>query len=212
MNYEKLIELTADRGWFDFATLVQITDEQRHSLQVQLHRWLKSGKLLSLRRGMYALPERFRKRPLDPMELANRIYAPSYLSTHWVLGYYGMIPEQVHRYTSVTRRKPARFENEFGTFDYRNLKAEAFFGYQTISSKRGSALVAEPEKALLDLWHLESGNWHRARMEAMRFQGFDNVDAKRLEDYASRFASPRIEAAVETWLALREEQQEGLEL
>ena len=212
MKYYDLVKLIGEHGWFEFSTLAQLTDERRASIQVQIHRWIRAGKLLHLRRGMYALPERYGRNRLASAELANRLYAPSYLSMHWALGYYGMIPEQVQQYTSITRRKPAQFENAFGTFSYRNVKAGAFFGYRTTDIAGTRVQLAEPEKALLDLWHLEKGKWDRPRMEEMRFQAADVVVPDRLRDYATRFGSPRLEAATRVWLELCEQQDEGVEL
>ena len=212
MRYEELLGIVGDHGWFDFATLAQLTDERRASLQVQVHRWCQSGKLLRLRRGVYAFPERFRRKPLIPSELANRLYAPSYLSLHWALGFYGVIPEHVAQYTSVTRRKPAVFENDLGVFTYRNVKAGAFFGYRSMDVLGVGVQIAEPEKALLDLWHLDKGEWDLVRMAGMRFQAFDQVDPERLKTYADRFRSPRLEVTVQVWLDLCSQQDEGDEL
>ncbi|NQU40806.1 MAG: hypothetical protein HQ523_12705 [Lentisphaerae bacterium] len=212
MNYEGLIELVGKQGWFEFSTLAQLTDERRASLQVQLHRWCRAGKLRRLRRGMYAFPESFRRKPLVPLELANRLYAPSYLSLHWALGFYGMIPEYVVQYTSITRRKPAVFENDLGAFVYRNIKAEAFFGYRSTEVAGVGVQMAEPEKALLDLWHIEKGEWDLARMEAMRFQAFDLVDPDRLTDYANRFHSSRLKQATSVWMKMCSQQDEGVDL
>ncbi len=207
MKYEDLVELIGSCGVFDFAMLVQLTGERRSSLQVQLHRWSQAGKLLPLRRGMYALPERHRKRPLGGGEIANLLYAPSYLSTHWAIGYYGLIPEYVPRFTSVTGRKPAEFRNAFGVFSYRHVKQEAFFGFTTVEMGGVGVRIAEPEKALLDLWHLEKGAWDRTRMIEMRFQGFDVVDPVRLRAYAGRFRSPRVAAAAAVWLCLDQQEE-----
>jgi len=69
--------------------------------------------------------------------------------------------------------------------------------------------MAEPEKALLDLWHLEPGKWDRPRMAEMRFQDFGLVQPERLSAYAARFASPRLESAAEIWLALGRAEGEG---
>ena len=77
MKYEELIDLMRDQACFDFAALVQLTGEKRSSLRVLLHRWCKEGKLHALRRGMYALPDRYLRRPLAAPEVANSIYTPS---------------------------------------------------------------------------------------------------------------------------------------
>ena len=53
---------------------------------------------------------------------ANALHAPSYLSGPWALSFYGVIPESVPVYTSVTTRTPREYENPFGVFSYRNVK------------------------------------------------------------------------------------------
>ncbi len=213
MKHGELVALVKDCGWFDLATLTQATTGSRQALQIQLSRWCKSGKLLPLRRGMYALPEIYRSKPLNPTELASGMYAPSYLSRHWALGYYGMIPERVVEFTSITSRAPKCFKNAFGTFSYRHVKPAAFFGYKAVDLNGSRVFLADPEKALLDLWYLESGEWTEARMEAMRFQAFEIVSPETLRGYAERFGSPRLLAATQTWLGLsRQAREEGVEL
>jgi predicted transcriptional regulator of viral defense system len=202
MKFDTFSHLFEDQGYFDIAMAAQMSGERRHTLTTQLHRWCKAGKLVPLRRGMYAFADQVRRGAVNPAELANHLYKPSYLSTYWALGYYGLIPERVVAFTSVTTRVPREFENALGLFRYSNLKRDAFFGYVSTSMDGAKVLLAEPEKALLDLWHLEKGEWDRARMTAMRFQSTDVVDRKRLQDYAARFEAPRLRRAVDTWQSL----------
>jgi len=169
MKYYELVEMLGKQGFFDLASVVQLTGGRRESIRMQLYRWCKDGKLLPLRRGMYAFPEASSHAVINPAELANRLYHPSYISTYWALGYYGVIPEKVVTFTSVTSRVSRSFDNSFGTFKYQSVKQAGFFGYSFIELGGRKVTVAEPEKALLDLWHLEKGFWGRARMEEMRF-------------------------------------------
>jgi hypothetical protein len=111
--------------------------------------------------------------------------------------------------TSVTPRVPRRFENPFGTFDYRNIKRMAFFGYATVHYGGREVFVAEPEKALLDHWHLTPGEWTQARLEEMRYQHYKQVNKKKLRAYADRFQSPRLRRTVELWLAGTAQEEKG---
>ena len=210
MKFGDLLRMLGPCGWFDLATVTQLSGEPRATVCTQLHRWSKGGKPLPLRRGMYAIAEEYRRVRIQPAELANRIYAPSYLSLHWALGYYGMIPERVVRFTSVTSRQTKRFENAFGSFHYRHLKPAAFFAYRKVVMDGHGIFMAEPEKALLDLWYFETGRWGADRMREMRFQNFEMVDPARLVDHANRFASSRLHAAVRVWLDLAELETGGL--
>lgn len=158
---------------------------------------------------MYAFSNPYRHKEINAAQLANQLYAPSYLSTHWALGYYGLIPEKTVTFTSVTSRVPKTFDNPFGFFSYRHIKQAAFFGYRRVILNNAEVLLAEPEKALLDFWHLESGLWNNDRMMEMRFQNVEIVDVNKLADYAERFTSPRLKTAVGVWLERTQAEQKG---
>ena len=199
MKFVEFDQLLGGQPFFDIGMAAQMTGEPRQTLRTQLYRWMRSGKLLALRRGMYAFADSGRHRGINPAALANFLYRPSYLSTYWALGYYGIIPERVVELTSITTRVPREFVNDFGTFRYSNIKQQAFFGYRATSIDGDKVLLAEPEKALLDLWHLARGAWNGERMKAMRFQAPEMIDRHRLEDYAAKFRSPRLARAVGVW-------------
>jgi predicted transcriptional regulator of viral defense system len=209
MKFDVLLELVGALECFDLALVTQGFDERREGIRVQLSRWMKQGRLIGLRRGMYTLPDAYRRAPLCPESLANQLYRPSYLSGLWALGYHDMIPEQVVWLTSVTSRVPRRFENAFGVFDYRNIKQDAFFGHVTVQSRGRDVWVATPEKALLDHWHLTPGEWTPERLMEMRYQHPDRVAASRLHAYADRFGNPRLHRAAERWLTLTADAEKG---
>jgi predicted transcriptional regulator of viral defense system len=202
MDYLSLVKLVGTMPCFDLSLLVQAFDDQREVIRVQLSRWMKQGKVIGLRRGMYTLAETYRHAPLTPAVLASQLYRPSYLSALWALGYHDMIPERVVWLTSVTSRVPKHFKNPFGVFDYRNIKQDCFFGYRTVIQGGAEIFVAEPEKALLDHWHLTEGEWITERLEEMRYQNITLVKADRLRSYAERFQSPRLNRTVQRWLEI----------
>lgn len=209
MKYYDLVQLLEKNDFFDLATVVQLTGERRESIVMQLSRWSAAGKLVPLRRGMYAFPQTIGSAAINPAELANNLYRPSYLSTYWALGFYGLIPEKVVVYTSVTSRVSRSFENAFGVFKYQSVKADGFFGYASNGMEGRRVFVAEPEKALLDLWHLGQGIWSKDRMHTMRFQNGELVNRNTLRRYAERYQSPRLVKAVDVWCSVIDDQEEG---
>lgn len=197
MKFDALLHYVQSAPWFDLALLSQLSGEPKRQLAVQLHHWGSQGKLMTLRRGLYSLTDLYRKSPLSPLRLANELYRPSYLSGLWALSYYGIIPEKTVTYTSVTTRVTRTFQNPLGTYAYSSLKEEFFFGF--VSARIGEAVwIAEPEKALLDYWHLTPGKWTEDRLGEMRFQNLEQLNLKNLSDYAERWASPRLKRAVKT--------------
>jgi len=209
MKFDDIVKLTRAMPCFDLALLAQAFDDRRDAIRVQLSRWMKQGKVIGLRRGMYTLSETYRHMPLSPAVLANPLYRPSYLSGLWALGHYDLIPERVVRFTSVTSRVPRTFENPFGVFDYHNIKQDCFFGFASAGVGNQEFLVAGPEKALLDHWHLTEGEWTPERLDEMRYQHVAQVDAERLNSYSQRFRSPRLDRAVQQWLRLASDAEQG---
>ena len=213
MRLDTAVELLGAMPFFDLATVVQLTEESHPSVVNQLHRWSRAGKLVPLRRGMYTFVDRYRRVPVSPATLANALYSPSYISGLWALGFFGLIPEGVSAYTSVTTRTPRRFDNPFGAFRYTAIKRSFFFGYRTVSIAGAEVVLATAEKALLDLFHLSSGEWDRPRMIEMRFQQTGMVDRRRLQACAQRMGKPRILRAVQVWRECCDAQEEdGVEL
>jgi predicted transcriptional regulator of viral defense system len=209
MKYDDLTDLAGGLVCFDLPLLVQAFPDRRSAVLLQLSRWATQGKVIPLRRGVYTLADRARKIPLDPALLAQHLCRPSYLSGLWALGFHDMIPERVVLHTSVTTRLPARFDNACGGFEYRHIKPSGFFGYQQVPYGGGALLVAHPEKALLDHWHLSAGEWTSDRLAEMRYQNVKLVDQRRLREYAARFKRPRLDRAVERWLQLAATSDDG---
>ncbi len=189
---------------FDLPTAMQLAGAPRVKVTAQLSRWIRSDKLVTLRRGLYAVGDRYRKVSLSPLLIANEAYRPSYLSGLWALSFGGFVPDAVPIYQSVTARITRRFDNAVGTFTYSNIKQTLFWGSTTQSIDGIDIAIAEPEKALLDLWHLGRGEWTDERLLGMRFQQADRIDVDRLQEYARRWHSPRIERATDRWLRLVE--------
>lgn len=209
MKYDDLQKKVSQVPVFDMAFLAQAFEEPRSTIRVQLSRWMADGHVISLRRGLYMLAEPYRKKNVTRPTLANRLCRPSYLSGLWALGFYGLIPEQVHWFTSVTSRGPQRYENPMGVFEYRHIKQDAFFAYERLGTGEGSFLIAKPEKALLDHWHLHAGEWTESRLGQMRYQNTETVDTEVLQVFAERFASPRLLRAVNRWIPLFEQKLQG---
>jgi predicted transcriptional regulator of viral defense system len=116
------------------------------SVRFLLTRAHQRGDVIKLRRELYVLPDH----PASDLELANRLYPPSYVSFEYALAYYHLIPEAVYEVTSATTRTSRRFEALGKVFTYRHLKASAFTGYRPEKVGGRVVLIAEPEKALVD--------------------------------------------------------------
>jgi predicted transcriptional regulator of viral defense system len=113
---------------------------------VLLNRYAKRGVVVHLKRGLYALAGM----PLPDMYIANKLYAPSYVSREFALSYHKVIPETVYEITSVSTKATRRFEAAGKVYTYRRIKKAAFTGYAAARQNGFSFRIADPEKAFVD--------------------------------------------------------------
>lgn len=209
MKFDTLILLTHNLPHFDLPLITQLSGDKKQQLSQQLHGWSRQGKVIPLRRGLYRLSDTFCKAPLVLPQLANEIYRPSYLTGLWALAYFGMIPEKVTTFTSVTTRVTRAFKNTLGKFTYSSLKHDFFWGFTAVKIENTPVWIAEPEKALLDYWHLNHGLWSKDRLLEMRFQNLDQLNLNRLTSYAKKWRSQRLTKTVEQFKIICHESQKG---
>lgn len=170
-------------------------------------RWVRMGYLTKLRRGWYAFTERLQERDMTLL-VANQLVAPSYISLHYALAYYGMIPETVVQLTNVTTQRTATYETSIATYTYQTIAPHLYFGYQSILMKTHSLgersyLIATREKALLDLLYLHpeyqtAEDFLQLRLDEDYMQ--EELNHERLNDYLQRYNSPKLTKRVKLLL------------
>lgn len=193
MEFTRLIEIVDDEPVFETGLLLA-GEVDPADVRRQLSRWVKAGRLYQLRRGLYALAPPFQKARPHPFVIANRMARGSYVSLQSALAHYGLIPEVVPVVTSVTTARPGRWETPLGTYEFRHVKAELFFGYHRVDVSPGQwAFIATPEKALLDLTYLHPGGDSPAYLRELRLQNLERLDLDELQRLAGRAASPKLQ-------------------
>jgi predicted transcriptional regulator of viral defense system len=167
----------------------------------QLSRWVKSGYLIQLRRGVYTLAERFQKTTPHPFLIANRLKRASYVSLQSALEHYGLIPEHVPSITSVTTGRPEKLTTLLGNYIFKHIKKSLFSSYQLVDIGEGqSAFIARPEKALFDLLYLTPGSDNANYLQELRLENVESLDFKILIELAERSKSRKLCRAVR-WIA-----------
>lgn len=195
MDFDKLLRVVGNEPLFETGLLLA-GDVNPDDVRRQLSRWVNAGKVVQLRRGLYTLAAPYRRVAPHPFVISNRLSRPSYVSLQSALSYHGHIPEWVPLTTGLTTRRPERIRTELGVFDFRHVKHELFFGFEAADVAPGQrALVARPEKALLDLVHLTPGGDRRRYLESLRLQALGELVPERLDSYAARWNSPKIDRA-----------------
>jgi hypothetical protein len=204
MKFASLLETVSDQPVFETGFLLA-GDVDPADLRRQLSRWLTSGHLVQLRRGLYALASPYRKAEPHPFLVANRLVRGSYVSLQSALAYHGLIPEHVPVTTNVTTGRPQHRENPFGSFEYHHCPPDRLAGYRVEKLGGGQeALVATPAKALADLIHLVPGADSSAYLSELRLTNLEKLDSAALLQ-STVGDRPKIRRAFRRLAALTEE-------
>lgn len=197
MKWETLLDTVGREPVFP-STLLLAGEIDPQGLGQQLARWTKAGKLIQLRRGLYALAGAYRKVEPHPFLVANQLRQPSYVSLQSALAYYGMIPEFVPVVTSMTTQRPGLVETPLGNFLFKHLKISFFGGFRLFEIEAGQRIfLASPEKSLLDLVYLTPGADTREYLEELRLGNFPALNMQTLREMARNSGSPKLRRAVE---------------
>ena len=165
--------------------------------------WQRHGQIVSLRQGWYAFADY--KSKMDYVSyFAGQIYAPSYISLHTALAFYGIIPEAIIETTSVTTQKTARFVNDFGSYSYQTIRPQLFFGFEAKTLQDGKTYkMATPEKALIDMLYLYPQYQTEQDMLDLRLDEdwmADELQISRINGYLGLIHSPALHKRVQTLL------------
>lgn len=196
MEFENLLTIVGDEPVFESALLLA-GKVSPQNIRLQLSRWMKSGKIYQLRRGLYCLAPPYQKVKPHPFVIANRLQRSSYVSAQSALAFYGMIPETIHSTLSVTTGRPERLVTQMGIFEFRHIHPSLLHGYRMTALKGQQALVATPEKALFDLIYLQPGADSYEYLQSLRLQNFEQLNLAELHLLVEKLNKPKLRRATE---------------
>ena len=138
-------------------------DRSRKALHSAVSRSLARGDLIRLKRGHYVVVRPDDRRQVPLRQVANSLYAPSYLSFESALAWHGLIPEGVPNLTSAICRRTAKvFHTPLATFYYTYIPKSVWrfeICVERPNDKEHSFLCASPIKALFDLVYRDRKKW-----------------------------------------------------
>jgi hypothetical protein len=191
MLFDSLLKLIGDDPVFE-SSLLLAGNINPKIVRLQLTRWVNSKRIYQLRRGLYSIAPPYQKIKPHPFLVANHLQRSSYVSLQSALAFYGLIPENVNITVSVTTGRPERLETPLGIFEFRHIKSNLLFGYHMIDLGGQNALVATPEKALLDLVYLQSSAESQNYLYELRLQNLDCLNQDLLKKKSEVFDSPKM--------------------
>jgi len=142
-----LFEIYKDsRTVFRINDVALLIDSNDRLLYQKLNKLVKKGKLLNIRKGIYA------KEDYKPEELACLLYTPTYISLAYVLQRSGIIFQFDSAITNISYLNREISVNEL-TIQYRQIKRDILLNTNGIIHKNNTN-IATPERAFLDTLYL----------------------------------------------------------
>lgn len=145
-----LLILRSKKTVFTFKDIVLASNEKRPLLlKKRLSDYVKKGELYRIRRGLYA-----KDREYDKLELATKIFTPSYVSFETVLVEAGVV-FQHYSTIFVATYQSRNIECDGYNYSFRKIKDVILVNTAGIEN-RGNYFIASKERAFLDILYLNT--------------------------------------------------------
>ena len=183
-----IVKLYEDaRTVFKISDIALLTEDNNpSSLARRLNYYVKTGKILNPRKGIYSKPG------YNSEELSSKLFTPSYISLQHVLQRAGITFQYSETITALSYLS-RELEVDGRTFTYRKAKQQILYNWAGVIQSEQGIFQATPERAFLDLCYLEPGFY------------FDNLNpldrnlvAELLTVYSSSTLSLRIKNILES--------------
>lgn len=173
----------------DLAILWHMTDRSR--LWESIKYYLRTNRLHSIQRGVYALSEDY-----SPFEAAVKLFPPAYISYTTALAYHGasfQYSSEIHLMAQASKRLEVRGGQ---VFIYHQLKNEILLNQKGVEKKDGY-WMATLERAICDTSYL---------VPSFVFEHLDNVNPVELEQLSKLYGNKALQYRIKRIVSiLREE-------
>jgi len=138
-----------------------IGDDANNDAHVRtaLYRWVTTGHLIALKKGVYMhrrFSEQHRQEAAFAPVVSTILKPQSYLSLEYVLQLAGILTEITYPVTAITIKNTRTVVNRLGTFVYRHIQPDLYFGFQIMEAYGVPYAEAQAAKALFDYLYLRT--------------------------------------------------------
>ena len=160
---------------------------------------VKNEQIVRIKRGWYCLGKDLSTRETSLPYLSSVLYGPSAVSLHYALCQYGLISEEVKVVTAVTAKRNYSLSTPYGNITWQHIPIGAFSVGLTRAGSSPDYLIAEPEKALMDLlWVTE---WFPANQKKWTNYMFDDLRID--EDVLVSLDKNKLSAVIDVYKSLK---------
>lgn len=137
--------------------VIESFEPNKLSAKANISYWLKLGKLISLKKGLYLVKQRYdteTRKNLFLEYISGQLLQPSYLSLGYVMDKYQLLTEPTSAITLITTATTRVIKNSLAAFRYYSISKNLFIGYQVKYFLDASFFEATKEKAIFDFIYL----------------------------------------------------------
>jgi len=186
--------------FFTINALKQVQDLSDNSIYQNIKRWMRKGKIVQLKKGLYVTQKYLEK--CGNMDsylefVANNLRYPSYLSLEYVLQKYNILSESVFAFTSVSLKTKRSYRNKLGKFLYFQVKRDLFCGYKKKKDNGYEVKIATKSKSLFDyLYYRKSRiqDLEGLRLLRLNLESFNDIEMKKLGKFFSLEGSKKMKS------------------
>jgi predicted transcriptional regulator of viral defense system len=173
------------KGYFTVFDVRKITKYSLSTTRVMLHRLAERGEIIRLEKGVYCVDAK----KVDFWAYACERYAPSYISFETALSIHNILSQKTFHITLATTNRTYKKSILEQEMNYHHIDTRRYWGYKRV----GGYLLAEPEKAFLDLLYLSLRGWAVCDTQEMNLSF---LDKKKTFEYVKRCNVPYMEKRV----------------
>lgn len=152
-------------------------------VKTRIYRYVKAGKLYRIRKGIYAKNKNY-----DKLEMATRIFTPSYVSFETVLGQFG-VTFQYYGQIFVASYLNREITCDGQAYSFRKIKNPILTNRTGVEAEN-NYYIASPERALLDVIYLRK-DYH--------FDNLSNINWNKIYEILPIYNNKRMERKIKKY-------------
>jgi hypothetical protein len=163
------------------------------TIQTALYRWMKSGHVIQLKRGVYTTRRFYELHRADAdfsMAVSAILIPQSYVSLEFILQRNAVLTEVTYPISAITLKNTRLIENSLGTFTYHHIKDDLYRGFSITDYNGIPFSQATVAKALFDYLYLrpwsgvmQSSTYNLTEELRLNLDDFSAADQNEFADY-----------------------------
>lgn len=150
----------------------------------------KRGWLVRIKRGLYVVITDISTlgfSDLSELTISQTLNKNSYISFENALQYYSMFDQMLSSIEAVTDKRARNYKVQSKEYRFSHIKKTLYFGFVTIIVEGKEVIMAEKEKALLDMLYFRSSTYNVDLVLEKLREYKEKIDFEKLKNYAGLF-------------------------